>query len=120
MTQTETHIVTVAGEEFEISGDASSLPIIERHFAGHTQRDKAIQALPLPNKPWWLNGAVRLLRWYRRRIAHRLGNRCVFDPSCSHYAEMAFRQKGFWKGLWLTLCRLKRCRPGKGGVDEVL
>ncbi|HCQ16660.1 MAG TPA: membrane protein insertion efficiency factor YidD, partial [Cryomorphaceae bacterium] len=47
----------------------------------------------------------------------RLGNRCVFDPSCSHYAEQAFREKGFFKGVKLTLIRLRRCNPSNGGTD---
>ncbi|MFH1260222.1 MAG: membrane protein insertion efficiency factor YidD [Elusimicrobiota bacterium] len=57
------------------------------------------------------------MRWYRRRILPKLGNRCVFEPSCSHYAELALREKGLVKGLKLTAKRLCRCRPGAGGID---
>jgi uncharacterized protein len=45
---------------------------------------------------------------------------CRFYPSCSHYAEEAFAEHGFWRGLSLTVRRLVRCRPfGPHGVDLV-
>lgn len=103
---------------FEIQAEAKDTPIIERHFCGHTKRDMAIKALPIPRKPLWLNGVIKLIRLYQHRFAHKLGNRCVFDPSCSHYAEMAFRKNGFWKGGKQTIQRLLRCKPGHGGIDE--
>ncbi|WP_375445142.1 membrane protein insertion efficiency factor YidD [uncultured Fibrella sp.] len=59
----------------------------------------------------------KLLRWYRLRISPRLGQRCVYEPSCSRYAELAFRKHGFYTGLSLTINRLKRCKPGLGGTD---
>lgn len=101
----------------EIDASNEDIPIIERHFNKYTKRDIAIQNLILPARPIWLNIIVRLFRFYRRKIAHRLGNRCVFDPSCSHYSELAFREKGFFKGLKLTVKRLYRCRASNGGVD---
>jgi uncharacterized protein len=109
----------VGGDIFHIAANEKEAPLIERHFAGHTKRDLAIKTLPIPQKPFWLNLLVWLIRCYQKRLAHKLGNRCVFDPSCSHYAELAFRKKGFFRGLTLTLKRLHRCRPGNGGVDEL-
>lgn len=45
---------------------------------------------------------------------------CKFHPSCSHYALEAVEQHGLGRGLWLTLRRLLRCRPGVfGGYDPV-
>jgi uncharacterized protein len=111
--------IDVGGDIFHIAANEKDAPIIERHFCGHTKRDMAIKALPIPQKPFWLNWVVRLIRGYQKRLAHRLGNRCVFDPSCSHYAELAFREKGFRMGILLTLKRLRRCRPGHGGIDEL-
>ncbi|KAA2217525.1 membrane protein insertion efficiency factor YidD [Maribacter flavus] len=81
--------------------------------------DLEIQKLPVPKKPNWLNLVVRFLRYYQQNFSERLGNRCVFDPSCSRYSELAFREKGFFKGLKLTLNRLKRCQPKNGGIDTL-
>lgn len=94
------------------------MPAIERMLKGTTDSDDAIQALNIPNRPIWLCFVVKALRWYRRSISPGLGNRCVFEPSCSHYAELAFRQKGLINGLILTIKRLYRCRPGRGGIDQ--
>ena len=74
----------------------------------HTQRDIEIHNLPIPKKPIWLNLIVRLLRFHQKSISPRLGNRCVFDPSCSRYSELSFRQKGFIQVLKLTFSRLVR------------
>lgn len=106
--------------KFELSSDQINSVIIQRHFTKHTQRDIEIHSLPIPTKPLWLNLVVRSLRTYQKYLSPKLGNRCVFDPSCSRYSEMAFRKYGFWKGISLTHNRLKRCRPENGGVDELL
>lgn len=107
-----------AGENiFEIDADEKDLIIIQREFAGHTHLDLEIQNLLVPSKPKWLNIIVRSIRFYQRNISPKLGNRCVFDPSCSRYSELAFRKKGFLKGTYLTFKRLYRCRAKNGGVD---
>ncbi|MCI4667246.1 MAG: membrane protein insertion efficiency factor YidD [Bacteroidia bacterium] len=67
----------------------------------------------------WLNWIVKAIRYYQKNISSNLGNRCVFDPSCSHYSEVAYREKGFFKGTFLTVNRLCRCRPQNGGIDEL-
>ena len=54
---------------------------------------------------------------YRRLRPQSIGNRCVFEPSCSRYSELAFRQNTLLKAFRLTLDRLRRCRPGNGGLD---
>lgn len=60
------------------------------------------------------------LRFYRYCISPLLGPHCRFEPSCSHYAEDAFQQYGFLKGLYLTLKRLSKCHPWhQGGYDPV-
>jgi putative membrane protein insertion efficiency factor len=108
-----------SGDTFDIDASPQDAVFIQRHFCGHTLRDLEIRDMSMPARPVWLIVVVRLLRFYRGRIAPHLGNRCVFDPSCSHYAEVAFRKKGFYRGFLLTLRRLTRCRPGNGGTDEV-
>ncbi len=57
-----------------------------------------------------------LLVCYRRLLAPALllfgtmPSCCRFLPSCSEYAQEAVRQHG-WKGFFLALRRLSRCRP---------
>lgn len=101
----------------ELRGIDALAPGALRAFMGTTPLDADVDAMPLPTSPGWLRGALRLLRWYRTRISPRLGNRCVYEPSCSRYAEISFRKHGLFRGLYYTARRLHRCKPGRGGVD---
>jgi len=66
----------------------------------------------------WL--PVALIRLYRWTLSPLLGGQCRFHPTCSRYAEGAFREHGVWRGGWLTVRRLARCHPfSKGGYDPV-
>jgi putative membrane protein insertion efficiency factor len=71
----------------------------------------------------WL--ALRPIYFYQRFVSKPLhalvpGSGCRFHPSCSEYSVIALKTHGFWKGSWLSLKRVCRCRPGGGyGVDEV-
>ena len=58
---------------------------------------------------------ITLLRMYRTLAPRALRTKCVFDPSCSHCSELAFRQRGIFVGMKLTYKRLIRCKPGRGG-----
>jgi len=109
----------IGSDSFEINANDKDKIIIQRHLMNHTKLDLEIQNLPIPKKPIWLNFVVRIIRFYQKRISPKLGNRCVFDPSCSRYSEMAFRDRGFIKGLTLTINRLRRCRPENGGIDKL-
>lgn len=109
--------IRIEDVSIECRVDASLMPAIKRVFTGTTPCDSEIDALPLPQRPIWLSLVVRTLRWYRSTVASRLGNRCVFEPSCSHYSELAFRKYGFRRGLTLTVRRLYSCRSGSGGLD---
>lgn len=65
----------------------------------------------------WMVAAVRA---YRMLLSGMLPGACRFHPSCSHYAEEAFRRHGALRGCWLTLLRLCRCGPWHpGGYDPV-
>jgi uncharacterized protein len=99
--------------------DPIHMPTIERLLTGTTAVDDEIDGLAIPSRPRWLALTVRILRWYRRTISPRLGSRCVFVPSCSRYAELAFRNEGFAVGMVMTCKRLLRCRAGAGGTDNV-
>ena len=64
------------------------------------------------------------LRWlivaYRYTFSPLFGNCCLFEPSCSRYAEQALREHGLLRGLWLSAKRLARCHPWHvGGFDPV-
>jgi len=104
-------------DTFELAVDESARPSVERELTGTTPGDARISALPLPSGPLSTRLAVIALRFYRRVAPRSLRNRCVFEPSCSHYSELAFRQHGFWHGLKLTVRRLIRCRAVNGGID---
>ncbi|MBI2567014.1 MAG: membrane protein insertion efficiency factor YidD [Candidatus Schekmanbacteria bacterium] len=104
-------------DTFEFAVDESLRPSVERKFTGTTPGDARISALSLPSGPFLTRLAVIVLRFYRRAAPRSLRNRCVFEPCCSHYSELAFRQQGFWRGLKLTGRRLIRCRAGNGSVD---
>jgi putative membrane protein insertion efficiency factor len=63
--------------------------------------------------------AVRLIDWYQAAREGR-PSPCRFTPSCSTYAREAYLVHGRWRGTWLTVRRLLRCRPlGPSGFDPV-
>ena len=64
---------------------------------------------------------IALIRGYQYAISPLLGKNCRFYPSCSNYAEEAFRRYGIFKGGYLTLRRVVKCQPfHSGGYDPVL
>lgn len=104
-------------DTFEFNIDESLRPSAERKLTGTTKIDTSISALPIQTKHLSTTLAISLLRLYRKLAPQVIRCRCVFDPSCSHYSELAFRQKGFFRGVELTFKRLGRCKPGAGGID---
>ncbi|MEI7546723.1 MAG: membrane protein insertion efficiency factor YidD [Actinomycetota bacterium] len=62
---------------------------------------------------------TRLVIAYQKSMEGR-PSPCRFTPSCSSYAVEALDVHGTWRGLWLTVRRLLRCRPfGPSGFDPV-
>lgn len=60
------------------------------------------------------------IRAYRLLLSPWIGHSCRFHPTCSAYAMEALEKHGAFKGGWLTVKRLARCRPGGGsGIDNV-
>jgi putative membrane protein insertion efficiency factor len=46
---------------------------------------------------------------------------CKYEPTCSHYAEEAIRERGVVVGLGLAVWRVMRCNPwSRGGYDPVV
>jgi putative membrane protein insertion efficiency factor len=68
-----------------------------------------------------LNFSLRLLiKGYQLLISPFLGGNCRFEPTCSSYALDAIDQHGSFKGTWLALKRISRCRPlGGYGYDPI-
>lgn len=103
--------------EINLNMSASLAPSVLRAFLGTTPLDTEVDTQQIPKDPFWLNKSIRALRWYRRIRPLHIGHRCVLDPSCSRYSELAFRRWGLFRGVLATLKRLQRCKPGAGGVD---
>ncbi len=64
--------------------------------------------------------ALGLIWFYQRVISPLTPPACRYQPTCSHYGYEAINKHGFWKGGWMTACRIVRCHPfAKGGFDPV-
>lgn len=103
--------------DIELKVDEILRPSLERKLTGSTKLDREVDALALPKDLSLTKIAVVILRFYRKVRPIWISNRCVFEPSCSRYSELAIRERGIFKGIFLTLKRLLRCRPGSGGLD---
>jgi uncharacterized protein len=61
---------------------------------------------------------VALIRLYQRHLSKRLERKCMLEPSCSRYAELAIARNGLLRGSSETWRRLRRCRPeNEGKID---
>ncbi len=69
----------VGPDVYELEADEIFRPGIERQFLGITKMDAEIEGLQIPKSSLSLFIAIKLIRWYQRRVSPRLGNRCVFD-----------------------------------------
>ena len=66
------------------------------------------------------DGAILVLRGYKRFISPLLPPMCRFEPTCSVYAMQAIEKYGIMRGVWLGARRLLRCHPlNPGGWDPV-
>jgi hypothetical protein len=62
---------------------------------------------------------MKVVAGYQWLFAGR-ASACRFYPSCSNYALEAIETHGAWRGTYLAIRRLGRCRPlGPHGVDLV-
>jgi putative membrane protein insertion efficiency factor len=58
--------------------------------------------------------AIQAIHAYQRTLApaaDRIGLRCRFTPSCSHYAEKVIARDGVMRGGWAAFKRIARCNP---------
>jgi len=64
--------------------------------------------------------AIALIKIYQWVISPCFPATCRFYPTCSTYMLKAIREWGVFKGVWLGIKRICRCRPrGKCGEDFV-
>tara|TARA_B100001248_G_scaffold262718_2_gene261459 strand:+ start:5707 stop:5958 length:252 start_codon:yes stop_codon:yes gene_type:complete len=64
--------------------------------------------------------ALILLSIYRTVFSSFFGGRCRFYPSCSVYAQQAYKELPFFKASYLVILRLLKCQPlGPHGIDLV-
>ncbi len=54
----------------------------------------------------------------RYRVRKRATGRCVFTPTCSEYARIAFTRHGAFRGSVMTVKRLLRCHGGYAGAVD--
>ena len=63
---------------------------------------------------------IWLIGLYRKYISPLKPPCCRFTPTCSAYALEAFKKRGFFAGMILSVGRIFRCNPFfKGGYDPV-
>ena len=66
--------------------------------------------------------AIWLVRRYQQNISPVIGGRaaCRFTPTCSEYTATAIAKYGVFRGVYMGIKRILRCRPGGGcGYDPV-
>lgn len=56
-------------------------------------------------------GAIDLYQATLSPLLGSAGVRCRFQPTCSHYGEMAIRKYGTYVGSLKTVWRIARCGP---------
>lgn len=62
---------------------------------------------------------IKLIRIYQALPLHS-HSLCRFYPTCSEYMIGCLEKYGFFKGIFLGIKRILRCRPGgKSGYDPV-
>ncbi len=92
-----------------------ALRILSKH-PQHARARRLLDRIPPPAsenavdsgpRRWAIRPAFWLISFYRNQISPAIGSRCSMHPSCSAYAESAFRHYG-WIGLPLTADRLVR------------
>jgi putative membrane protein insertion efficiency factor len=77
-----------------------------------------------PADQWTTAAAVGSIHVYQATLSPiyaRMGFKCRFTPTCSHYGEEAIRKYGVAKGGYLATKRILRCGPWTpmGTVDQV-
>ena len=77
-----------------------------------------------PSQQWSTAAAVGGIHLYQATLSpfyERVGVRCRFTLTCSHYGEQAIKKYGLAHGGYLAASRVLRCGPwtAAGTVDPV-
>ena len=67
---------------------------------------------------------IKFIKAYKFLISPLLGNSCRYLPTCSEYSIDALKERGFFKGLFMSIKRILSCHPikflgGGEGFDPV-
>ncbi len=64
-------------------------------------------------------GAIHVYQATLSPVYHRMGARCRFTVTCSHYGEAVIRKYGVLGGGWMAAKRIARCGPWTpaGSID---
>lgn len=71
-----------------------------------------------PSNQWTTAAAVGGIHLYQATLSpfyERIGVRCRFTVTCSHYGEEVVRRFGVVRGGWLAAKRILRCGPWTPG-----
>lgn len=53
-------------------------------------------------------------------LVYFFGPTCRYEPTCSNYAIISFKNYPFWIAIFISIKRILRCHPFKeGGFDPV-
>jgi uncharacterized protein len=77
-----------------------------------------------PSSQWSSAAAVGGIHLYQATLSpfyEKVGVRCRFTLTCSHYGEEAIKKYGLARGGYLAASRILRCGPwtAEGTVDAV-
>jgi putative membrane protein insertion efficiency factor len=67
-----------------------------------------------PADQWSAAAALSAISLYQGTLSGwyaRMGVRCRFTPTCSHYGDECIRRFGAARGGWLAMKRVLRCGP---------
>ena len=100
--------------------DASDLPDVDADCADCVPCERDHRHGRQDAMGSWLQRCVASSILFYQRAREGKLSPCRFFPSCSAYALEAVELHGSWRGGWLTVRRLLRCRPlGPSGFDPV-
>lgn len=62
--------------------------------------------------------SILLIKIYQITLSGAIGRNCRFYPSCSDYAILIIKDRGFFVGWYYAIKRIIRCNPwGSSGFD---
>ena len=63
---------------------------------------------------------ILAIQFYKKFISPLFPPTCRFQPTCSEYANQAFRKYKFLKAMKLSILRILKCHPFHPGGDDPL